>query len=1247
MNATPSQRWSSAVHDLFACARGRLPASFLERKLADLGLAAVKPLTKDELPKLEQAVELVNALISGQPTPSGKKPDVAMIEAFPDGHATLAPLREVAQAYVASMRPAKPEKARRPAEGAAPAASGTPAPLAAGAAPTTAPTTAPAPAPVPVPGRPSQRNDYGQQRAGYRQNDRQSDRQSDRPQERNVYGGRPPAGRPAAPQRTEPVRPPPPPRVTWEQWLALHLPDPVPAAPAAPAPAPAAADVASTAPTAESTPAAPGADVAPPAVPEPASAASVPAPVPATVPIPAAPAGPAPFVPPALATWRIDGEMKRLIARIRDRVVGVLAAAKSDKDGKGDPADPVDTAKKSEKHDLAAALRELAFAILRPPLPVRDDLRALIAVHLQSQGVQVTVGGLYPPPPVAALKRDWEALLAARGPADPAVEAAWRKLIEAHPEARAKLEHERTQEFDDLLRRFTAAVAEHGEADPRAGELRGRLESRHAGAAERIAGELARLQAAAEAAAQVHRLIADRHWEDSEVLAAIAGLDPQERQRIETQRRQELDGLDRRLRTSSKEVGPDAEATLAALAHLNQRFPSQGAAATARLERIRRGDDLAKQEQARRDAGKSLSSVHLGSSEHVLSRQRPSPRWRLVVALAGARTGRPGRTGADQPKPENEGDKGDKPADAANPGRRAGVVRGKSVGWLIAGEVAHGPVAAGWRAAESGSLDELDACLQTVVDRDGGVIGLPLSGTNGANSPWADAAWTLASVAALTLPCEGATDIAVEIPAWAELPDADALGPALTALGTAVSAPGRRITLTLTTASDHAASLADAVVQGWDGRKDSDAARLRQSGLLGNCLLVPSAALLESVSKLGNGELPSWPTWSSLLDDAANEAEGLAAAVLARIRTRVVAEPAAVTALHRHLTSLARGRITDATKLARGLAWLEGVAESLRPRDRLRLDATLFAVQAADGRIAPATKDRLITRLADAREDWPGEVLETALHAAQHAREALDPETAEALLAPWARAEALACGGRLLLVRLNEERARIAASAGRWKEARKQLTRALEAAARCADPADRDPAVARLNALQATVLADDSSVDEAESRAAIISVLGGVEPVTAAARLAVEGTPRTHHLTLLHWTVRRHDEDAAGAYVAKRESWCDAGDQGLITALRAVILAASDPAAARALLAASAERCDGENVPVALRRSWLACAVAAALNGAALPDLRDRLTALRRERPAAAPSVAALERALALAPDVKAGLAEALPMLAR
>ncbi len=1228
MNATPSQRWSSAVHDLFACARGRLPASFLERKLADLGLAAVKPLTKDDLPKLEQAVELVNALITGQPPPSGKKPEAAMLEAFPDGHATLAPLREVAQAYVASMRPAKPEKARRPAEGAAPAAAGAPALLAAGTAPTAAPA------------RQAQRGEYGQNRGGYRQNDRQGDR----PQERNVYGGRPPAGRPAAPQRTEPVRPPPPPRITWEQWLALHLPEAAPATPAAPAPVPAAAEVASTTPSAESTPAATSAEAASPAVTEPAIAAPVPAPAPAPAPTPAAPAGPAPFVPPALATWRIDGEMKRLIARIRDRVVGVLAAAKSGKDGKGDPADPGDAAKKNDKNDLAAALRELAFAILRPPLPVRDDLRALIAVHLQSHGVQVTVGGLYPPPPVAVLKRDWEALLAARGPADPAVEAAWRKLIEAHPEARAKLEHERTQEFEDLLRRFTAAVAEHGEADPRAGELRGRLESRHAGAAERIAGELARIKAAAEAAAQVHRLIAERNWEDAEVVAAIAGLDPQERQRIETQRRQELDGLDRRLRTSSKENGPDAEATLAALAHLNQRFPSQGAAATARLERIRRGDDLAKQEQARRDAGRSLSSVHLGSAEHLVSRQKPAARWRLVVALAGARPGRPGRSGTDPAKAEAETDKSGSSTETANPGRRA-PVRGKSVGWLMSGDLAHGPVAAGWRAADSGSLDELDACLQTVVDRDGGVIGLPLSGTTGPNSPWADAAWTLAALAALTLPCEGASEIAVEVPAWAELPDADALGAALGNLGTAVSAPGRRITLTLTTANDHAASLADAVAQGWDGRKDSDAARLRQSGLLGNCLLVPSAALLEAVSKLGNGELPSWPAWSSLLDDAANEPAGLAAALLERIRHRVVAEPAAVTALHRHLTSLARGRIADAAKLARGLAWLENVAESLRPRDRLRLDATLFAVQAADGRIAPATKDRLITRLADAREDWPAEVLETALHAAQHAREALDPETAEALLAPWARAEAIACGGRLLHVRLSEERARIAASAGRWKEARKQIARALEAASRCADPADREPALARLNVLQATVLADDTSVDEAESRAAIISVLGGVEPVAAAARLAVEGTPRPHHHVLLHWTVRRHDEDAAGAYVAKRSAWCEAGDQ--ISALRAVILAPSDPAAARALLAATAERCDGDSVPVALRRSWLACAVAAALNGAALPDLRDRLTALRRERPAAAPSVAALERALALAPDVKAGLAEALPMLAR
>ena len=51
---------------------------------------------------------------------------------------------------------------------------------------------------------------------------------------------------------------------------------------------------------------------------------------------------------------------------------------------------------------------------------------------------------------------------------------------------------------------------------------------------------------------------------------------------------------------------------------LRARFPADGAAATARLERIRRGDDIAQQERERRETGRSLSNVHLGAAEGLV-----------------------------------------------------------------------------------------------------------------------------------------------------------------------------------------------------------------------------------------------------------------------------------------------------------------------------------------------------------------------------------------------------------------------------------------------------------------------------------------------------------------------------------------------------------------------------------------------------------------------------------------------------
>ncbi len=638
------------------------------------------------------------------------------------------------------------------------------------------------------------------------------------------------------------------------------------------------------------------------------------------------------------------------------------------------------------------------------------------------------------------------------------------------------------------------------------------------------------------------------------------------------------------------------------------------------MARIRRGDVLAHQEQERRTAGQSLSAVHLGSAEHRVTHLKPQPAWRLVVALAGGRGRGDGK------------------------GRRSG----HAVGLLINGPLAHGPVAADWRAAECANLDELDAALQAVADRDGGVIGLPLADcAERSNEPWGDAVQALVALVALALPRSGATAITVELPTWAEGLDRAALETALAAL-----ARDHGLTVTITAVTDQAGALAEAVAWTWGGRREAELARIRQSGLAGSCLLEPSPALRESLGHLAAGTLPPWPAWSSLLVEASADAGGLADALLARIASRLAGDSEAAVALHRHLTGLARGRITDAPRLARELAWLEAsAAAQLRPRDRLRLDSAIVAAESAAGSLSAASAGRLIQRLADLREDLPAETVETALHASVSAREALDLEHAELFIAPWQRTETVGCGGRALFIRLAEERARVAAAESRWKDARKHLDRADEAAAKLADEQDRGVVQARLSCLRVMVLADDPASTEGDVGAALAVMAGTAQPAAAAAEMASKGIHgRRHaHLALLRAAVRRQDEVLCGTYVARRGEWCDLREApgAQISALRAVLLAATDADAARALLAEAAERQGGDAAPTAARLGLAACAVAAALLGAAQPELRDRLTALRRERPQSALAVAALERALALHPDTKAGLAEALPLLAR
>lgn len=1122
MPLSPSQRWSSAVQDLFSCARGRLPASFLERKLADLGLSGIAPLPNSELARFEKAIDLVNALVDGRPAPGGLRPDAAMEAAFPADHPTLGALKALAQEYIAAMRPSKKAKA------------------------------APAPSAEPVAAPQGERRDRGPRPDRGDRFDR-----GPRP-DRFDRGPRPErAERPAPPPRL--------PRISWEAFLARHLKEAQPkdaAAAVAPAPAPAEA------------PAADGAAVAP-------------APVAAPVPAPA----PEVFVPHALAAWQLDGDAKRQLARIRERVIQAVAA-------------------QAAAGDVAAAVREIAFAVLRPPLAVRDDLRHLIHEHLAANGVQVAMSALYPPPALAAMRRDWEGLLAARGPADPAVEAAWSRMLEAHPEAKAKLEQERARERDGLFAAFAEAVREHGAEAPEAAAARSALAARFAGLDERIAAVLAEAAAAREAIAAAGRLVAERHWGDAEVLAALAALAPPARARLEAQRRHEFDELDRRFRAELKAHGPDGAETRAALERLSARFPAEGATAAERLNRIRRGDELARQEQERRAGGRSPSTVHLGGADHRLPRIRPASRLRLVVAAVGGRG------------------------------------RGHAVGLVIAGELAHGPVAADWRAPASASLDELDAAVQAVADRELGVLGLPLAACPEAGSPWADAAAGLAAAAVLALPAGAGCELAVELPAWAELPDPAALDAALAALSR------RGINAVRAACSDHAAALAEAVAWSWGGKREAEVARIRQSGLLDGALLEPSAGLRDALAALAKGELPGWGAWSQLVAEASADAGGLAAALLARCAERLAGDPEACQALQRHLGGQAKGRIADPTRLLAELAWCETHAVAgLRPRDALRLAGALVAARAAAAAPAAEAVERFAARCSELREDQPAEVLEAALHAAAHLREALDPEQAEAALAPWQRADAFACGGRGMLVRLAEERARIAAALGRWKDARRHLERCDEVSARISDAADRATVQARVAQLRASVLADDPAAPADEARAAIIAATGESEPIHAAGALAVDGAGNRRHLhhALLRWAVRRREDAVCGSYLGRREQWCEVKELpgGHIDALRAVLLAPTDPTAARALLAAAAERLGGHAAPAATRLSLAACDVACALLGAKDEALRERLAGLRRSCPAAGPAVTALERALTVATDAEAGLAEALPLLAR
>ncbi|MCX8039411.1 MAG: hypothetical protein N3B15_02390 [Planctomycetota bacterium] len=1095
-----------------ACARGRLPPSFLERRLADLGLSGVPPLPGSDIARLEHAVDLVNAIAAGRPIPGGVPPAAALDAAFPADHPTLAALRRLADEYLAALRPSKRDKreaaSSAPPSAAPPRAASAPPPASAGEA-------RPASAP------PAARHEPPAQAAPA-----EEPRRAEEPRaERGARETRPArAPRALRSERT--------PRVSWESWLAYCFPAVSELATAAPAPA-------------------------------------------------------ASELPPALASWTIDDEARRCLLRIRERMAHVEQA-------------------RERGEDLAPALRELAFAILRAPLEARDELRTMIADAWRRRGLACERSALYPPPSLSVMKRRWEALLAERGPEDPQVQAAWEQLLAAHPEARAKLEQERQRELQGLLERLRAVACAEGADAAAVQELRARLVARFAGVEPRIAEILAAARAAEAAVAHAGKLIAERHWEDPEVQAALAALDERQQRRFAEQRQRELAELTRRFATALREQGPDAEATQAAQARLAARFPSEAAAAERQCARARRERALAEQERAREAAGRALSGVHLGSHDHRLSRLAPHPRWRLLAVVA-------------------------------EPLEQGGQRRGVCVVLALPDDAALPPAGlpAGWRADACADLEQLDRAVQTLLDAPQlGILGVTMAEDEAPSAAQLQALrWAL-----LVLERRGPQRLVIESPASAE--ERAAL---LSALRKA--APSSELEIVEAARTEPRWALAEALALSWLGERAADRARIAQSGLLDGCLLAPPAALRETIQHLGEGRLPPTAAIHGLLDLAAEDSGGVIEALLAAVGDRLGEDSEALLALHRQL--LSRGRGGDPAHRARALAWLDGIAEHLCPRERLRLGAAAFAAQAANEGVERERVARLLQRFAELREDYPAEVTEAALTAAAAAREACDLEHAELLIAPWQRADAIACGGRLLALRLAEERARLAAATGRWKDALRHLERAGELAQRLADARERAAASQRLSALRAAVLADDPHASDAERQAALAEALGAAPSPALAGELAERGSDnrRLAHLALLAVAVRRQDEVLIGAYLARRERWCQPRDAQAwaIAALRAVILAASDAEAARAQLALARERAG----TLAERLAVLAAATSAQLLGAAQRDLREQLHALRRQSPLAASTISALERALARHPDTAAALKEALPLLPR
>jgi hypothetical protein len=581
-------------------------------------------------------------------------------------------------------------------------------------------------------------------------------------------------------------------------------------------------------------------------------------------------------------------------------------------------------------------------------------------------------------------------------------------------------------------------------------------------------------------------------------------------------------------------------------------------------------------------------------------------------------------------------------------GQARAAQRGRFVGILIpAKNSALEPLPREWHAVDCEN-DEIDQAMQKLLNAKVGVFGIEIGAVPMTiGERWMDGAGLLVDWVLRLLPVDGPTRLRVRIEqrgvfeagqSW-DIVRRDCLR------RLALAYPRRAVNInleieTITKQQDSFNGYADAVAYTWARTSDSSKARLKQSGLLGTCLLDSGAgadarAMLNALDTFAQGvHLPSALWWDLVVSPDIRDPSAILSSFLHQVGQEAQQEKQPV--LWGRFLAEVKSRMAvtpvDLQRLATAVDWLQ----RYQPEHAIILPAlrmVWLTVQLARANHMGNTEHKWqkeLKNLGDRLYDESAPLVAHAdLHVAVAATNRFDYEGASAALARW-RDVPPAVPGLRYWGQIQSSLGQHAAFQGDNARAIPLFREAMSAFERLSDPTTRMGDLLQTGSYLAVSLMDEPSVLAAEARGAIEATTGGLP--AAAACLAASGNPSdryAHHL-LLRWLVHRGDTVASKTYIDRREAWKvgDGHPWPLIQLYRGMLLRESDPEAAVACALDGALRAFDSQQGPTVNVIGACCRTVAAAWGTPWPEGLSELHRLKSLLPAAAVRLECLESSL-------------------